>query len=305
MARTIQDIQEEMITAKENKIHLAELHDLTTVTNVFKKFYNYVFGVSKSSSRVAIWRLWIYIVSFCIWTLETLFDKHSSDVDKKISELKPHTPRWYRNKALQFQYGFDLIDDTDIFKNGEATEESIEASKIIKYAAVTESSNESRLIIKIATEINGVLSPVEQNVLEAFKAYISEFKDAGVPITIINFLPDRLRFNIKIVRDQLLLTDSGMNRQTGVFPLNEALNQFLKELPFNGKLSIQKLEERILAVEGVTDLGISLAETSWIDGNGVSYGDWKPIDISTIPVSGYFTINISDNNDTKSTIQYV
>ena len=308
MARKIEEIQEEMLTAKENNIHLAELQDTTTVTNIFKRIYNHVFGASKSSSKVAIWRLWIYIVSFCIWTLEVLFDVHSSDVDKKLSELKPHTPRWYRGKALRFQYGFDLIEDTDVFKNEGATDEAIENSKIIKYSAVTELENESRLIIKIATEENNLLSPVNDTQLNAFKAYVSEFKDAGVPITVINFLPDRLRINLKIVRDQLILDANGMNRKTGTFPVNEAIAEFLKELPFNGNLSIQKLEEKILQVKGVNDLGLALAETSWIEGESdddENYGDWKPIDISTIPISGYFTINITQDNDTKSTIKYV
>ncbi|MDB0600684.1 nucleotidyltransferase [Tenacibaculum maritimum] len=305
MARKIEEIQNEMLTAKDNKIELAELQDTTTVTNIFQKFWNYTFGTSRSSSRVAIWRLWVYVVSYCIWTLETLFDIHSSEIDKKLSELKPHTLRWYRNKALAFQYGFDLFEDSDKFNNDSATQEQIELSKIVKYSAVTEASDESRLIIKIATQENGILSPVNEVQHEAFKTYVSEFKDAGVPITIINFLPDRLRLNIRIVRDALVLNNNGMNRLTGTFPVNDMINDFLKSLPFNGQLSIQKLEAKILEVEGVKDLNLDLAETAWIDSNGMSYGTWNPIDISVIPVSGYFTVNLTEDNETKSTVTYV
>ncbi|CAA0260744.1 hypothetical protein [Tenacibaculum maritimum] len=305
MARTIEEIQSEMLTAKENKIELAELKDTTKITSLFQKFWNYTFGTSRSTSRVAIWRLWVYVVSFCIWTLEILFDKHTHDIDQKLSSLKPHTLRWYRNKALAFQYGFNLLQDSDKFDNGLVTEEEIELSKIVKYSAVTESSDESRLIVKIATEQNGVLSPVDTPQFNAFKAYVKEFKDAGVRITIINFLPDRLRIKMRVVRDQLILDSNGMDRLTGIFPVNEAIDSFLKQLPFNGELSLQKLEAKLLSVKGVIDLNLDLAETSWIDGNGVSYGDWNPIDISTIPVSGYFKINLTEDNQTKSSISYV
>lgn len=86
MARSIQDIQQEIYQAKENEPALNELN---------------------STSKTAIWRLMIYIVSVAIWSLEKLFDLHKKEVDERLSELKPHTARWYRNKALAFQYGFD------------------------------------------------------------------------------------------------------------------------------------------------------------------------------------------------------
>lgn len=134
MARTIQDIQAEMLRAKENEPALAKLN---------------------STSKVAVWRLWIYIVAFAIHTLERIFDQHKREVYVALSELKPHTARWYRNKALAFQYGFDLIPNTDKFNNQNRTEDEIANSKVVKYSAVTEAEQESRLIVKIATEQEG------------------------------------------------------------------------------------------------------------------------------------------------------
>lgn len=81
MARTITDIQNEILTAKQNEPELAELN---------------------STSKTAIWRLWVYITAFVIHTLELIFDKHKSEVSEALRQLKPHTARWYRNKALAF-----------------------------------------------------------------------------------------------------------------------------------------------------------------------------------------------------------
>jgi hypothetical protein len=111
--------------------------------------------------------------------------------------------------------------------------------------------------------------------------------------------------SIRIIRDPLVLDSNGIDRLTGVNPVEHAIKEFIKSLPFDGKLSLQKLEEKLLSINGVTDLSIDLAETSWIDPTKNGYGEWKNIDISNIPVSGYYTVNLTVANDFKSTVDYV
>ena len=64
MARSIQDIQQEIYQSKENEPALNELN---------------------STSKTAIWRLMIYIVSVAIWTLEKIFDLHKKEVDEMLA----------------------------------------------------------------------------------------------------------------------------------------------------------------------------------------------------------------------------
>ena len=73
MARSIQEIQTLILQAKAQEPALNELN---------------------STSKVAIWRLWVYIIAVAIWSLEKLFDQHRADIDKRLAELKPHTARW-------------------------------------------------------------------------------------------------------------------------------------------------------------------------------------------------------------------
>lgn len=261
-----------------------------------------------STSKVAIWRLFFYIVAVSIWALEKLFDLHKAEVDDTLETLMPHTARWYRNKALAFQYGFDLLADSDEFDNNGYTEEQVEASKIVKYSAVVEAEADSRLIVKIATEDGSeTLTPVTAEQFTAFIGYMAEVKDAGVRVTVINYLPDRLKLSLRIVRDPLVLDGNGMHLRNANYPVNEAIQEFMKELPFNGKLSLQALVDKVQAVSGVSDLSLDLAQTAWIDSETDSYGDWQNIDISTIPVSGYFYVNLDDETEaeTLSDISYV
>lgn len=274
MARMIEQINNEIIKAKESEPALAGL---------------------TSTSKVAIWRLWAYITAFVIWTLEKIFDEHKREVSEALSEQKPHTARWYRNKALAFQYGFNLHSETDLFDNTGKGKEEIENSKIIKYSAVTEADTESRLIVKIATEQGGELQPISQGQKASFEAYMQEIKDAGVKITTINYLPDILKLKMKIYRDPLVLDENGQSILTGEKPVEKAIKEYFKKLPFNGELVLAHLVDALQQVEGVKIPHIILAESKWIDAETNGYGNFQPIEVKTIPISGYFKIENFDN----------
>ena len=269
MARTIQEIQELIYQAKAQEPALNELN---------------------STSKVAIWRLWVYIIAVAIWSLEKLFDQHRADIDKRLAELKPHTARWYRSKALAFQYGFDLLPDSDKFNNQGHTEEAIEASKIVKYSAVIESKNEGRLIVKIAGEQGDTLQPITDAQKQAFEAYLQEIKDAGVRLSVVNYQPDVLHLQMKIIYDPLVLDSNGQSIIHATKPVETAIKDYLKRLPFNGELVLAHLIDVLQQAEGVRIPHLVLAQSKNITSGG-SYGDFETIEISKIPTAGYFTID--------------
>ena len=269
MARSIQEIQELIYQAKTQEPALNELN---------------------STSKVAIWRLWVYIIAVAIWSLEKLFDLHRADIDRRLLELKPHTARWYRNKALAFQYGFDLLPDNDKFNNAGRSEEQIEASKIVKYSAVVESPNEGRLIVKIAGEQGEQLQPITDAQKQAFEAYLQEIKDAGVRFSVVNYKPDILHLRMKIVYDPLMLDSNGQSITNAFKPVERAIKDYLKNLPFNGELVLAHLIDALQHEEGVKIPHLVLAQSKNINSGG-EYGAFETIEISKIPTAGYFTID--------------
>jgi hypothetical protein len=274
MARSITEIQDEMFMNIAANDNLAALN---------------------SQSKSAIYRLFVYIVAYSIWVLEVLFDTHKSEIDTALYNQKSGTLPWYRTMALAFQYGFDLQIDSDKFDNGTATEEEIEASKIVKYAAVNESTEDSRVIIKIAGEdTNKVLSPITSDQLSAFEAYIKEVRYAGVKVTTINYLPDRLYLTMQIYRDPLVIDAYG-NSIRGGRPVEDAITAYMKELPFNGELVLAHLVDKLQTVDGVKIPNIVAASSSWIDPALNDYGTPQPINVKVIPVSGYFEMQTFDN----------
>lgn len=273
MARTITEIQNEIFTSITANENLAGL---------------------TSQSKVAIYRLIVFVVSFGIWSLESIFDIHKKELQNELLEQKSGTLPWYRTMALAFQYGFDLLTDSDKFNNNGATDEQIEASKIVKYAAVEEGSEDSRVIIKIAGETNKVLAPITADQLAAFNNYIDEVRYAGVNVTVINYLPDRLYLNLKIYRDPLLIDANG-NYILGGRPVEDAIRAYMKQLPFNGELVLVHLVDALQKVEGVKIPHVVSADSSWIDPIVNGYGTPQPINVKSIAVSGYYEVVNFDN----------
>jgi len=248
-----------------------------------------------STSSVSLWGLFAYAVAYCVFTLETLFDNHKADVDAIISILKPHTPRWYQAKSLSFQYGYALVSESDYYDNTGISEDDIATSKIIKYAAINEATAESRLIIKVATEASGVLQPLTTPQIDSFTAYIARIKDAGVYTTIINYLPDQLYLYIRIYFDPLILDSTGANILDGGKPIEDALNEFVRTLPFNGEFVVESLVDKLQQVPGVVIPHVDNAQSSFIDPDTSMYGTPVNIDVKKTPESGYFQIVNFDN----------
>lgn len=279
MNKTLQEIIDEAIAAKEADGALDELN---------------------STSKVSVWRSILNAVAWVIFNFQESVRLHTSNIQHMIDNQKNFRLQEYRSEALRFQYGFDLLPDTDKFSptfvdNGveiTATPEQVEASKIVKYAACSRVINNGKvsIILKIAPENLDLIFPAE--VMEAFGKYISEVQPAGDHVTIVNYLPDMLRFAFIIKRDPKILNASGMNNLTGnQTPVQQAIEKFLRnDLPFNAELSIQRLEDAIRSVPGVEDLTTVYCETKWIDPVGGGYGLYQPVQMSVVPQSGRFKI---------------
>jgi len=284
MARTRAQIKTEMTTQFMANVTLADAYGFVAGANFNDEF-----------SLVSLENILFEIVAYAVFLHELIFDQHKTEVNDALYNQKSGRLPWYRSKALAFQYGFDLLPDSDEFDNAAATEEQIEASKIIKYSAVNESEDESRVIIKIAGETAGELAPISIPQREAFDAYFEEIRYAGVKLTTINYLPDLLFINLTIYRDPLVLDANGMSILTGNYPVNEAIEEYMRELPFNGEFVIAHFIDKLQTVEGVNIPVANSIESAWIDPVIDDYGAPVGVAVKKIPESGYFKVNSFDN----------
>ncbi len=243
-------------------------------------------------SAVSIEAVIFSTVATAIWALEKLFDLHKQEVNEIIATMKPHTIRWYAAKFKLFQYGDDLIADSDEYDNEGKTNEQIAASRIIAYSAVAEIEN--RLVGKVAKD-TGDLAPLDAEELSAFKEYVARIKDAGVQVEIITENADNLRQTIDIYYNPLILNARGERLDgSSLTPVVDAIRAYLKNLPFNGELVLAFLADALQKIDGVV--------IPHIVSSAYQYGglDWTPFAVKVLPHSGY--LRITDEN---LTINYI
>ncbi len=272
MARTIDKIQEQIITEKDRSQGLESLN---------------------STSKTAIWRVWTYITAVAIWTLENLFDLHKKEVDRLLLTKKPHNLLWYKTKAEAFQFGSELKPGSDCYDNTGVDHVKVAKSRIVKHVAVVENKKTGWVRIKAAKEVNGELQKLSNenpDELGALNRYMQHIKDAGVKLIVQSLPPDRLKMHIDIYYDAMVLDENGGRLDGGsVKPVNDTIDAYLRSLPFNGAFVLATLTDQLQETPGVVIPQIRHV--------AVSYGTRKEVCIPVryVPDGGYLRIYEADD----------
>lgn len=274
MARTIDTINNDLKQAFMQDTTLAEKYGFTAGANFADTF-----------SRFSIESIILYIVAASIWTLEKLFDTHTAEVTDYIATMKPHSLRWYVEKAKAFMYGVPLIDGSDQYDTTNLTNEQIAEKKIVTFAACTEAN--ATLYLKVAKAGPAPLTTDEK---AAFVAYLHEIKDAGVRIDVISENGDYLKLQMVIYYDPLLINAKGESKGTGNKVVEDAIKNYIENIPFNGEFRKNELEDAIQAVDGVVMVEFERAEHSET-GDDDTFEEVIPY---CKPTSGYFKFANAD-----------
>lgn len=274
MARTIDQIKTDLKQAFMQETTLQENYGFTPGADFDSTF-----------SKVSIESIILYIIAASIWTLEKLFDTHTAEVTDYIATMKPHSLRWYVEKAKAFLYGVPLIDGTDQHNTTGMTDEQINQAKIVTFAACTEDN--ATLYLKVAKAGPAPLTTDEK---DAFIAYLHEIKDAGVRIDVISEQGDYLNLNMVIYYDPLLINANGESKADGTKPVEDAIKAYIENIPFNGEFRKNELEDAIQAVEGVVMVELGTIEHSETG----AAGTFEEVIPYCKPVSGYFKFDHAD-----------
>jgi len=266
MARAIKDIKKEISDYFIQNETVVALYGLDTSKTFEDQF-----------SKVSVESILFYVVAVAIWTLDVLFDYHKDEMTALIAEKKPHRLKWYRDKTLIFQYGRDMIDDSDLYDNTDVTDEQIAMERVVKYAAAVEQAGV--VIVKVATEVDGVRGALDDDQENALTAYLKEIKDAGVKLSLVNEEANSFTATLDIYYDPMVLNASLNSLANGGNPVREAIADFIANLPFNGEYRNSALVDRLQAVPGVV---IPELHASAIDGAAIL--------AKANPASGYMKV---------------
>lgn len=242
MSRTITEIYDTIIAEKQS---LSALDELQPNIDSSQTLLNDL----TSTSKVAIWRLFIFLFSTAVWMHEQIFDKFKEEVDERVKDASTGNIRWYWKQAFLFQFGDSLsyIDN----KYQYATID--ETKKIVERASVFEVGSQLRM--KVA-KLDSVGAPVPLSSVEltAFNDYMNKIKFAGTNVAIISSLPDQIQIYYSITVNQQVLSLTGESLSApGTYPVEDVINKYIKDLPFDGVLNFTKLTDKIQEVDGVID----------------------------------------------------
>lgn len=251
MARTILEIYDEMIAEKQTLDALnGLLPEMDSSTNLLTNL--------TTGSKVAAWRLLFFVVSVSIWVHEKLFDKHVAEIEARANELITGVPLWYRDQCFLFQYGYALT------WNGKKYQYLTvdDAAQIIERAAVIEAGGQVR--IKVAKLVSDLPAPLSSDELDAFKIYMNQIKFAGTNIAIISREADLLKISFDIFYNPLVMNAAGeLITDPSIKPVENAINNYIQNLPFNGVLNLTKLTDAVQLAEGVIDPILTTASAKY------------------------------------------
>lgn len=263
MARTVNQIYQAILTEKASQPSLGSL--TTTITDE-----QTLFAALTTSSKVALWVLWAYITAVAIAVHEQVWDTFRDEIDTTVAENTYGTLRWWRAQLLRFQYG-----DALTFVNDRPEYAPIDtANCIITAAAAVESGG--IVTLKAAKGDPGSYSPLSSPEQSACEEYIAQIVPAGVQWTLVSQDADELRLTAVAYVDPQVISVSGptagqLISSPGTYPVEDALNAYLTDMPFNGMFNLSHAKDRVQAVTGVRDFAPSLAERKVTAGTFIGF----------------------------------
>ncbi len=228
-----------------------------------------------STSKTAIWRLLLYICAFCAHSVEVLMDAFKADVRETVEKLRPHSARWYQEKARQFMMNKTLPEGSDTYDTTGMTDDQIAQAQVVKYAAVVEQDGE--VIVKAAKGDEGARLPLDSDELTALQGYMDEVKDAGVRLLCISGVGAAFACTLTV------FYDPAMTAEAITAAVRAAVKGYVTTLPFNGLYTNMSLIDAVQAVDGVKIAELASATA-----------DEAVISVQDVPQYGYYNITDDD-----------
>lgn len=272
MARSAQEIDTELAAAQATYPALAAL---------------------TSPSATAVYRLWRFVVATCAQTLETLWDRHTADVDAIVARAAVGTPGWYADRAKEWQRNNGTLAVLPSGAIGYATD--LPAARLITQATAKENAQTGKLFIKVAKAgaTAGTLAALNNAELVEVRGYFDRIRFAGTRLEVVSRDADRLQATGIVYYDPLL------DLAPVQAAVRAAAQAYLAALDFDGQVYVSKLTDYLQAVPGVRDVApLQLA---------ARVGTAAPLDFTRVyeTEAGYIVLEDTPGAGLLDTLQFL
>lgn len=228
---------------------------LTEIYTVAKNYKNQYLELTEfqNSSKMSVIDAFTWVTSACIWTFENILDVFKVDLAKDLQNRINGNAAYYANALLKYQSG----DELEMNEEGTAFSYPTidETKRVITRVSYSEYQEEGfydkQLILKIATGEPGAYERVSDEELLAIRAYFNQIAFAGTHATIVSRKGDVLVPRVTVYYDGAISEEEVYKN------IEDALNNFIANVSFDGVIYTQKIIDAIQRAEHVVDVHIS------------------------------------------------
>lgn len=211
----------------------------------------------ENSSKMSILDAFTWVVSACIWAFENILDVFKVDLARDLQNRINGTPAYFANALLKYQTGDELvINDEGTTFSYPSVDESKRIITKVAYSEEEEAGFHDKIVrFKIATGVPGAYSRIDDNELTSIRAYLNQLLFAGQHARVVSRIGDVL------VPRVVVYYDGAVTENDLYDAIEEALNNYIASIEFNGLVYAQKVIDAIQKVEHVTDVSVSSQNT--------------------------------------------
>ena len=251
MQRTIEEIENEILIAKDNNPVLQEIN---------------------TTSRFSPWKAIVYVMAYIVHTLEQVFALFKEDITQVVTNNRLGSLPWYAQVSKAFQLGDNL--NEDLKYNTINTD-----LQIITRVAVNELPN-STLVVKVAKgKTQNELGSLTEQERKQFEAYMNKIKPAGVKIEVESQIADQVIVGANVFFNPIFSEDDIKDK------LIKAIHEYCSHIDFGGQLNQNDMINRIRQEEGIEDFVIDIKEEDGVDVNQLKVKQAKkdkPVEVKRV-----------------------
>ena len=278
MARTKAQIREEIKTSFITSEDLIALYALVPGQTFDEQF-----------STASIEMIWLEQFVDMIYN-------HEQIVSANAANSRPQNLPNFIATVYNFHDGLPLVWKDGQFMYDLTNVVDADARMIVDRVAVLE-SDDGELVVKVAHDNSDNLEPLANDEAERLLFYLNQLKVPGVRIRLINQQADLLKVTLNVYVDAQqidLTTGQQLNLTEVVFPVKDAIKDYLTRLEFNGAFVTNFFEASIQAKDGILLCEVLVLQHKYADFAFADFTTFK------VPQAGYFKIE-----DVDLTINYL
>lgn len=188
----------------------------------------------------------LYIQAAAQAVQEQLYDSFTTDVENIALVLPPQSSPWFQNQMI------------NVFEYDATAVPVVQLDETTSFVPIYPNPNPTFNIIKYCSVIPGIFgsvgikiagagpSQITGTALAAAQQFINTAGSPGIRYSVTSGISDKLYMQLDVYYNALFAAVI----QTNVI---SAINLYLQSIPFNGVVTVSKLQEAILSVDGVLD----------------------------------------------------